>query len=130
MTYYEKLRDPRWQKKRLEIMQRDEFMCRDCCSTTETLNVHHVAYKAKTDPWDYPDSDLVTLCEDCHETRHAEQRELLQLIQKHDCLRGLLIALKRLEERDRFEIASWISASKFPDLLAEAWGRVMSEPLK
>jgi hypothetical protein len=26
-TYSEKLRDPRWQKKRLQIFERDEFMC-------------------------------------------------------------------------------------------------------
>lgn len=24
-TYYEKLKDPRWQRKRLEVMQRDDY---------------------------------------------------------------------------------------------------------
>jgi 5-methylcytosine-specific restriction endonuclease McrA len=28
--YSEKLRDPRWQKKRLEIFQRDNFICQNC----------------------------------------------------------------------------------------------------
>ncbi len=27
MTYAEQLKDPRWQKRRLEILQRDEWRC-------------------------------------------------------------------------------------------------------
>lgn len=67
-TYYEKLKDPRWQKKRLEVMQRDGFDCTSCHDgTTSTLNVHHrVAYRKNTDPWDYELDELVTLCESCH----------------------------------------------------------------
>lgn len=45
MTYYEMLKDPRWQKKRLEIMERDEFACRDCGDKESTLNVHHTYYE-------------------------------------------------------------------------------------
>lgn len=66
-TYYEKLRDPRWQKKRLEIMQRDGFACRMCGDKSKTLNVHHGYYARKTDPWEYPEETLWTLCEACHE---------------------------------------------------------------
>jgi len=65
--YYEKLRDPRWQRKRLEIMQRDNFCCTSCGSSTGTLNVHHtVSYRKNTDPWDYEDDELTTFCEECH----------------------------------------------------------------
>lgn len=67
MTYSEKLRDPRWQKKRLKIMERDEFKCRLCGSGDKTLNVHHAYYRPKANPWDYPDEELTTLCEECHE---------------------------------------------------------------
>ena len=66
-SYSEKLRDPRWQKKRLEIMQRDAFTCQECGAAEKTLNVHHCFYEYGKDPWDYPDSSLTTLCEDCHE---------------------------------------------------------------
>src|SRR6266436_2180757 len=65
-AYAQKLRDPRWQKKRLEIMQRDEFVCTACGDTESTLNVHHRFYQNGKDPWDYPDWSLVTLCESCH----------------------------------------------------------------
>lgn len=66
MTYSEKLRDPRWQKKRLKIMERDEFMCQKCQDKDSTLNVHHRIYFKEREPWEYEDWCLVTLCETCH----------------------------------------------------------------
>ena len=33
--YVEKLKDPRWQRKRLEIMQRDGFRCREWLNAIE-----------------------------------------------------------------------------------------------
>lgn len=65
-SYYEKLKDPRWQKKRLEIMERDKFTCQRCLSTESTLHVHHRKYVFGKEPWDYENEFLVTLCEDCH----------------------------------------------------------------
>jgi hypothetical protein len=64
--YYAKLKDVRWQKTRLEVMQRDGFKCRRCHDDDETLNVHHCYYEWDNDPWNYPLSSLVTLCETCH----------------------------------------------------------------
>ena len=72
-TYAEKLKDPRWQKKRLEIMERDEFQCRYCRSKENTLHVHHRHYRKGAMPWDYEDHLLVTLCEECHQ--QAEERK-------------------------------------------------------
>lgn len=66
MSYSDKLRDPRWQKKRLEVMQRDKFSCCHCGASDKTLNVHHAFYVKNRDVWDYPMFSLVTLCEDCH----------------------------------------------------------------
>jgi hypothetical protein len=63
-TYTEKLRDPRWQRKRLEIMQRDNFTCTQCGDTSTTQNVHHWEYVKE--PWDAKNADLVTVCETCH----------------------------------------------------------------
>lgn len=71
--YWQKLRDPRWQKMRLEIMQRDEFACQICFATERTLNVHHNYYESGKEPWEYPTEALVTLCEECH-TEETEQR--------------------------------------------------------
>lgn len=63
-TYSEKLKDPRWQKKRLEIMDRDEWQCQFCLDKESTLNVHHLEYNGN--PWEANSDQLVTLCEDCH----------------------------------------------------------------
>jgi len=68
MKYSEKLKDPRWQKKRLEIMEKDNFKCRDCGDSQNTLSVHHCHYE-KGDPWDTDSEFLMTLCDDCHATR-------------------------------------------------------------
>lgn len=66
-TYSEKLLNPKWQKKRLEILQRDNFTCKLCGDTENTLNVHHKYYDFNKQPWDYNDDVLITLCKDCHE---------------------------------------------------------------
>ena len=76
MTYSQKLRDPRWQKKRLQILERDRWACRSCGSSTKNLQVHHVIYR-KVDPWDYPDQALQTLCDSCHEFRQAAMDSMM-----------------------------------------------------
>jgi hypothetical protein len=85
-TYSEKLKDPRWQKVRLKVMERDGFTCRDCGSIDKTLHVHHSHY-CKGEPWETPAKFMLTLCDECHEERgQAEARaksafsELLALI--------------------------------------------------
>lgn len=75
MTYSEKLKDPRWQKKRLEVMHRDGFACLDCGATDKPLNVHHTHYH-KGGPWETGVEHLRTVCADCHEKRHPLEREL------------------------------------------------------
>lgn len=68
--YRGQLRDPRWQRRRLEIMQRADFCCEECGSKTQTLNVHHKIYRAGAKPWEYVDVELACICEDCHAAEH------------------------------------------------------------
>jgi len=68
-TYSEKLKDPRWQKKRLEVFQRAGFKCEACGDGEETLQVHHLVYVTGGEPWDSPIEDLESLCQTCHEWR-------------------------------------------------------------
>jgi len=63
-VYGEKLKDPRWQKLRLQVMNRDGFCCKLCHDQKSTLNIHHLKYVRE--PWDCPAEFLITLCEDCH----------------------------------------------------------------
>jgi transcription elongation factor Elf1 len=64
MTYSEKLSDPRWQKKRLEILNRDNFTCTLCGDDKSTLHIHHSAYTGE--PWEADSKMLITLCKNCH----------------------------------------------------------------
>lgn len=64
--YAKKLKHPNWQKKRLQILNRDRFTCKLCGDTETTLHIHHKYYVNGNDPWDYPNTALVTLCEHCH----------------------------------------------------------------
>lgn len=80
--YSEKLRDPRWQKLRLEVMGRDGFECRHCFENTKTLNVHHFGYNG--DPWEVEPKALVTLCEDCHAEETENVKESIK-----ECIQSL-----------------------------------------
>ncbi len=80
-SYSEKLKDPRWQRKRLEVLHRDDFSCQKCGETKETLHVHHRRYIQGHEPWEYSDRDLVTLCELCHETETEIWPEALGIIE-------------------------------------------------
>lgn len=66
-NYSELLKDPRWQKKRLEILSLDGWQCRQCNNKKETLHVHHMYYEKGKMPWEYDNSALVTYCWECHE---------------------------------------------------------------
>jgi glutaredoxin-related protein len=64
MTYKEKLLDPRWQKKRLKILERDGFRCQLCQDPSSTLHVHHEKYSGE--PWEVDNIYLITYCKHCH----------------------------------------------------------------
>ena len=68
--YQEQLQDPRWTKRREEIIERDRGTCKICKRTDVELNVHHRRYAHGRDVWDYPDHELETLCSECHRAYH------------------------------------------------------------
>ena len=69
-SYSEKLRDSRWQRKRLEVLNSAGFRCQSCGNTDEMLHVHHIYYEKDVDPWDYPDEVYMVLCDICHDRWH------------------------------------------------------------
>ena len=66
-TYSEKLQDPRWQRKRLEILEREDFRCESCGAKDKALHVHHCWYERGQEPWGYPDKCYKVYCGECHE---------------------------------------------------------------
>lgn len=82
-NYFELLKHPKWQEKRLRIMERAGFECEECGDKNTTLNVHHSFYEKGLKPWEYPDDSLHCLCEPCHlragEWRKAMNRQIGKL---------------------------------------------------
>jgi hypothetical protein len=70
MNYFQELKNPIWQKKRLSILERDNWTCQGCYNKEQTLHVHHITYEKGKKPWDYEDGNFITLCEDCHKRVH------------------------------------------------------------
>lgn len=73
--YEELLQTPEWQQRREAILRRDGYRCR-VCQSPENLQVHHRQYHYDTQsdaflkPWEYDDTNLITLCESCHKKGH------------------------------------------------------------
>jgi len=120
--YIGKLKDPRWQKKRLEILNRDKWACTRCKNTEETLVVHHMVYFDNLQPWEYPDDLLLTFCESCHELEllnmRTVEKDLINEIKSkflaygmHE-LKGGFINLKLQGKKDFIaEVYSWALAT-------------------
>lgn len=98
--YSELLRHPFWQRKRLEIFQRDDFTCKKCLATESNLQVHHIYYLTNHKPWEYPNEALITLCELCH--AKAEFAKWLLTKGQTALLRLGLIYEDRMEVIDMF----------------------------
>lgn len=80
MTYKQKLADPRWQRKRLEILKRDDFQCTCCGDRESEIHVHHSYYEFGKEIWEYEDSTLFTLCSDCHYAHTISQRNIKEMM--------------------------------------------------
>jgi len=134
MTYYEKLQHPKWQKKRLEILARDNFSCQHCNSKETSLHIHHFSY-AKN-PWETPDVDLITLCDRCHKEYSYKDKAIKELnsflkrnlgindiMNLYENMSGLKSVLERVKElrpssfscANFWELTDFTETSKFHD---------------
>lgn len=102
-TYAEKLKDPRWQKKRLEVLNRDGFQCRFCGDDKTELQVHHITYYSDVEPWDYHHSDLYTLCKYCHEKegdfRKSTEKHLTEVMRRKGFSADSLLAFAQFMDK-------------------------------
>lgn len=107
--YWKLLQDPRWQKMRLEVLDREKFTCQECGATDKTLHVHHTFYAKGRKPWEYEPSDLRCLCADCHKATGEELEVLHRLVGALDeaqrvMARGYLRGILAIAERDDVSI--------------------------
>lgn len=69
MTYSEKLKDPRWKKKRLKDGRKDS-----------PLHCHHSYYTKGKEPWQYPDGSIICIYQGCHEKIHGHPKQEMRPI--------------------------------------------------
>ncbi len=70
MTYIEQLKDPRWQKMRLKVLEYAGFRCQVCGDNKSTLHVHHSRYLKGKMAWQHPIGSLISVCEKHHAMFH------------------------------------------------------------
>lgn len=81
-SYADLLKDPRWQKKRLLVLEAAGWECSSCGANDKTLHVHHLRYVRGRMPWEYPNDELEVLCEGCHEEATFWTKRLDALVEE------------------------------------------------
>jgi hypothetical protein len=77
-AYSQLLRDPRWQRKRLEALQASDFKCCMCGDGETELHIHHQYYERGKKPWEYELDSLDALCSPCHEATELLKRSIFE----------------------------------------------------
>jgi 5-methylcytosine-specific restriction endonuclease McrA len=73
-NYAKQLLTKKWKTKRDKIKKRDGGKCTKC-GNKNNLEVHHKKYTYGKKAWEYPDSNLITLCSICHYAEHQEEND-------------------------------------------------------
>ena len=76
MEYGAQLKHPKWQEKRLRILDRDKWACVFCGNKEDVLHVHHKEYGKGKKAWEYDNDNFTSLCEHCH--------DIVEWLRKHE----------------------------------------------
>jgi len=74
-----------WKEKIKEIFKRDNWTCQNCGyknSTDKKLVVHHIKTWAEYPKLRFENSNLITLCEECHWKRHSKDGTAKRFVSK------------------------------------------------
>lgn len=69
-------RSKAWQTKRERILRRDGYLCQECRKygrRREAVTVHHIKHLEDHPELALEDSNLVSLCNACHNKAHPEK---------------------------------------------------------
>lgn len=126
-TYQEKLRHPKWQEKRLRILEASGFECSNCGSKSNTLHVHHCYYEKGKSPWEYPDDALRCLCEKCHKSAEDLKLKTSKVVSVTGCedeIYGYSLGIFCFQNEDEpVSVSTYEQASG----LADYWGLNVEE---
>jgi hypothetical protein len=116
-AYQLQLLNPRWQRRRLEVMSKNNFSCQICDEQNQELNVHHIKYKKhpngdKYEPWNYSDEELMVLCKDCHDLIHKNESKVILFATKRFGLKRVqTVRIETIFPRNRV-VKEWIDCFK------------------
>jgi len=97
-NYTDKLKNPKWQKKRLEILNLHGFKCEKCGCEDKELHVHHRFYLKGREVWQYDNDVFQVLCCDCHEKEHSKEKEVNEVIPEK--YKNLIDRIEHLNSRN------------------------------
>lgn len=80
LSYYDQLKHPSWQRRRLEILESCDFECSNCGSKEKTLEIHHSYYWRGKRLWEYPDHALKCYCSDCHKEAEVKKKRIEEAV--------------------------------------------------
>lgn len=123
MTWAQKLKDPRWQEKRREVLKHKDSRCEACYVQVKTLHVHHPVYEKGKNPWDYPADELHVYCADCHKLIHEFMETFRGLFYTHKDTMGCLISVLK----NKRVPAVLVVASQMVECLRMAINSVMNK---
>jgi len=101
MGYKDDLKTAHWQKRRLEVLEKANWLCEDCGAGGDTqLQVHHTVYIQGRRAWEYGDEFLMSVCDTCHKQRQGFENGL----------RTALGKITRCMSKGSLEIHFWDTA--------------------
>ena len=103
-----------WKKKIQEVFKRDNYSCKDCGYKKETdkkLIIHHVKTWAEYPKLRFENSNLVTLCEECHWKRHSKDGTSKRFISKRKprtktMIKCIVCGVERQEKPNRVKLGN------------------------
>lgn len=69
-------KNPKWISKREKILKRDDYLCRNCKRFGRIVSaktVHHIKHLDEYPELALTDSNLISLCSNCHNKAHPEK---------------------------------------------------------
>lgn len=76
-----------WRRKRKQVLRRDEYLCQQCKrygKRTPAKIVHHVLHYDEYPELGLTGSNLISLCEKCHNKEHPEKAaEVLRRVREY-----------------------------------------------
>ena len=70
MKYQDQLKSKKWKNLSEQLKEKANWQCEKCQSVDQPLVVHHLNYVKGRKAWQYHESLLQVLCDECHEDSH------------------------------------------------------------